>query len=105
VAVSDPVDVVHPQVALVESVTQSELKVTLDVSFSSDSKGPKPEEMPVKLEPVIKDKRPQSPPVEVIGQSTVVVDGPGGDLPATGVDLENPGKPPVPGLDLKKTDP
>jgi hypothetical protein len=57
VAVIDPVDVVHPQVELVESVTKSELEVTVDVSFSSDSKGPKPEEMPVKLEPVIEGKR------------------------------------------------
>ncbi len=77
----------------------------MDVSISSDCKGPKPEEMPVKLEPVIKGKMPQSPPVEVIGQSTVVEDGPGGDLLASGVDLENPGKPSEPGLDLKKTEP
>jgi hypothetical protein len=105
VAVIDPVDVVHPQVALVESVTISELEVTVDVSFSSDSIGPKPEEMPVKLEPVIKGKRPQSPTVEVIGQSTVVVDGPGTDSLASGVDSESPGKPPVPKLDLKKTEP
>lgn len=38
----DPVVLVYPQVALVESVIESELEVTVDVSFSSDSKEPRP---------------------------------------------------------------
>lgn len=61
--------------------------------------------MPIKLGPVIGDRGPQSPPVEVMLQSTVVVNGPGGDLLASGVNLESPGKPPVPKLDLTKTEP